>query len=48
MTWDRTLIRLGTHDVTLLDLALAGGGLALLLLILIAILAWRGQSGRRH
>lgn len=47
MTWDRTLIRLGAHDVTLLDLALAGGGLVLLLLILIAILAWRGQSGRR-
>jgi len=47
MTWDQTLIRLGTHDVMLLDLALAGAGFALLLLVIIVILAWRGQGGRR-
>ena len=48
MTWDQTLLRIGTHDLSLLEFSLAGGGLAILLLILIVILAWRGQSGRRE
>jgi len=48
MSWDQKLIRIGTHDVSLLDLGLVGAGLALFLLILIAILAWRAQSGRRE
>lgn len=47
MSGEETLIRISTHDVTLFDLALAGGGLAILLLFLIAILVWRGHSGRR-
>jgi DNA recombination protein RmuC len=48
MSWEQKLIRVGTHDVSLLDLALMGGSLALFLLILIAILAWRAQSGRHQ
>ncbi len=48
MTWDRTLLRVGTHDVSVLELALAGGGIAILLLLLIVVLAWRSQSGRRR
>jgi DNA recombination protein RmuC len=48
MTWDQTLLRIGNHDFSVLDLALAGSGIAVCLLVLIAILAWRAQSGRRE
>ena len=47
MTWDQTLLRIGNHDISVLELALAGAGVAIILLFLIAILAWRGQAGRR-
>jgi DNA recombination protein RmuC len=47
MTWDQTLLRIGAHDVTALEAALAGASFAILLLVLIAILAWRAQHVRR-
>jgi DNA recombination protein RmuC len=47
MTWDQTLLRIGSHDVTALEAALAGASFAILLLVLIAILAWRAQHVRR-
>src|SRR5690348_16338538 len=47
MTWDQTLLRIGAHDVSVLEIALAGAAVAIILLVLIAILAWRGQAGRR-
>lgn len=47
MTWDQTLLRIGAHDVSVLELALAGAAVAIILLVIIAILAWRGQAGRR-
>jgi len=47
MSVDQPLLRIGDHDVSLLELALAGAGLAAVLLVLIAILAWRAQHVRR-
>jgi hypothetical protein len=47
MTWEQTLLRIGSHDVTALEAALASASFAILLLVLIAILAWRAQHVRR-
>jgi DNA recombination protein RmuC len=47
MTWEQTLIRIGSHDVTALETALASASFVILLLVLIAILAWRAQHVRR-
>jgi DNA recombination protein RmuC len=47
MTWEQTLLRIGSHDVTALEATLASASVAILLLVLIAILAWRAQHVRR-
>jgi DNA recombination protein RmuC len=47
MTLDQTVLQIGGHALSLAHLLLAGAGLALLLVMATAMLAWRGQ-GLRH
>ena len=47
MQLDDIVIQIGQRPVTLLELLLGAGGLALVLLIAAVILAWRAQASRR-
>ncbi|MGH6855043.1 MAG: DNA recombination protein RmuC, partial [Aestuariivirga sp.] len=46
MHLDQIVIRIGQTPFTLLDLLVAGAALALLLLLVVMIFAWRGQTRR--
>ena len=48
MTLDQTVLQIGGYAFNLGQILLAGAGLALLLIIVTAILAWRGQKQRRE
>ena len=41
------LLRIGDTPITLLDLLVAGGGLAIVLLLVAVVLAWRAQGARQ-
>lgn len=46
MTFDQTILQIGGQAFNLGQILLAGAGLALLLIIVTAVLAWRGQRHR--
>jgi DNA recombination protein RmuC len=48
MQLDQILLQVGQTSVTLLEAILAGGALALVLLVAAVVLAWRAQSRRRE
>jgi DNA recombination protein RmuC len=48
MTLDQTVLQIGGQTFSLAQILLAGAGLALLLLIMTALLAWRAQRQRRE
>jgi DNA recombination protein RmuC len=47
MTLDQTVLQIGGQAFSLGEILLAGAGLALLLIIVTAVLAWRGHKQRR-
>jgi DNA recombination protein RmuC len=48
MTLDQTVLQIGGYAFNLGQILLAGAGFALLLIIVTAVLAWRGQKQRRE
>lgn len=46
MTLNDIVLQIGGRSISLMELLLAAGGLALVLLLFVVILAWRAQSGR--
>ena len=48
MQLDQIVFRLGERDITILHILIAGAGVALALLLLTVLFAWRAQRGRRE